>query len=478
MLRRVSGGLWLLLAASGCGSERRPARSVVFATGADFQSLNPLVTGHPLARQLERYALLTTLARYDTALTPQPYLAKHWRWSPDRRTLTFTLVDGLRWTDGHPTRARDVVWTLNAARDAATGYPRFDDLAEIAFVDDRDDSTVIVRFAVPERGLPDVFTDLAILPAHLLDSVPHERLRRAAWNDHPVGNGPFRFVLHEPNRRWVLAANPEFPAALGGPPRLDRLVIAVVDEPSTKLAALAAGEVDFAGIQPAHAAFVRRDTSLTLVSYPLLLPYGIVFNTRTAPFDDVRVRRAVNLAVDRGEIVEAYLAGFGTPAYGPVPPGVAGVAAARPVPADPEAARRLVGGRRVAFELLTVGSGEAPLEQILQAQLARAGFEVAIRQMELSAFLERVYGPRHEFTAAVVGIQGDPGLGYLNTLARVTGTRPTGDPAAALRRFEETVPVAFLYHARGVLGARRRVHGVRMDLRGELPTVTQWWTAP
>jgi peptide/nickel transport system substrate-binding protein len=127
---------------------------------------------------------------------------------------------------------------------------------------------------------------------------------------------------------------------------------------------------------------------------------------------------------------------------------------------------------------LTVGSGEAPLEQILQAQLARAGFEVAIRQMELSAFLERVYGPRHEFTAAVVGIQGDPGLGYLNTLARVTGTRPTGDPAAALRRFEETVPVAFLYHARGVLGARRRVHGVRMDLRGELPTVTQWWTAP
>jgi peptide/nickel transport system substrate-binding protein len=451
---------------------------VVFATGADFQNLNPLLAVHPLAKQVERYALLTTLARYDAALTPQPYLARSWRWSADRRTLTFTLVRGLRWSDGRPTGARDVAWTLNAARDAVTGYPRLDDLAGIAFVNDRNDSTVVVRFAAPERGFPDVFTDLAILPAHLLDSVPHERLRQAAWNEHPVGNGPFRFVLHEANRRWVFAANPEFPAELGGPPRLDRFVVAVVDEPSTKLAALTAGEVDFAGIQPAHAAFVRRDTSLTLLSYPLLLPYGIVFNTRIPPFNDGRARRAVSLAVDRGEIVDAYLSGFGTPAYGPVPPSVSGVPAPHALAADPDSSRRLLGGQRIAFELLTVGSGEAPLEQLLQAQLARVGFDVTIRQMELSAFLDRVYGPRHEFTAAVLGIQGDLGLGYLKTLQRVTGVRQISDPAAAVRAFQELVPVAFLYHARGVLGMSRRVHAVRMDLRGELPTLAHWWTAP
>jgi peptide/nickel transport system substrate-binding protein len=126
--------------------------------------------------------------------------------------------------------------------------------------------------------------------------------------------------------------------------------------------------------------------------------------------------------------------------------------------------------------LLTVGSGEAPLEQMLQAQLARAGFDVTIRQVELTAFLNRVYGPRHDFEAAVVGTPGDLGLGYLQTLARIAGLNPRGDPAVAARMFRDSVPVAFLYHARGVQGVSRRVQGVRMDLRGELPTIAHWWT--
>jgi peptide/nickel transport system substrate-binding protein len=449
---------------------------VVFATGADLQTVNPLVTIHPFAKQVERYALLTTLVRYDATLTARPYLARTWRWSADRRSLVFTLAAGVRWSDGRPTVARDVAWTFNAARDAATGYPRLDDLSAIAFINDPNDSTVIVRFATAQDGLPDVFTDLAILPAHLLDTVPLDRLRQAAWNEHPVSNGPFRFVLHEANRRWVFAANREFPATLGGPPWLDRFVVVVIDEPSTKLAALTAGDIDFAGIQPAHAAFVRRDPKLALVTYPVLLPYGIVFNVRQAPFDDRRARLAASLAVDRRGIVDGYLYGFGTPAYGPLPPGVAPVAPPRPIPTDPDSSRRLLGGRRIGFELLTVGSGEAPLEQMLQAQLARAGFDVTIRQVELTAFLDRVYGPRHDFQAAVLGIQGDLGLGYLQILQRIAGLKVRADPVVAARMFRDSLPVAFLYHARGVQGMNRRVQGVRMDLRGELPTITHWWT--
>ena len=92
------------------------------------------------------------------------------------------------------------------------------DLADLRAVQAPDDSTLILRFAQPRSALPDVLTDLAILPRHLLDTVPHDRLRQAEWNEHPVGNGPFRFVAHEPNRRWVFEANPDFPAGLGGRP--------------------------------------------------------------------------------------------------------------------------------------------------------------------------------------------------------------------------------------------------------------------
>ena len=468
-----------MVASGACGGgAARRGRTVVFASGAELQSINPLVTIHPLAKQVQRYVLLTTLARYDTALVPRPYLARAWVWSPDLQALRFRLQSGVHWHDGTPTTARDVVWTLNAARDPATGYPRLNDLAAVSWVTDPDDSTVVVRFAAPQRGFPDVLTDLAILPSRLLDTVPASRLREAAWNEHPVGNGPFRFVSHEPRRRWVFAADSTFPAALGGPPRLERLVVVVVDEPSTKLAALTSGEVDFAGIQPAHAALVRRDARLAVLDYPLILPYGIVLNLRRPPFDDRRVRLALALALDRAEIVAGYLYGLGEVADGPVPPGVPGYTPMRSLPTSPDSARRLLSGRRIGFELLTVGSGEAALEQMIQARLAAVGFDVTIRQLELSAFLDRVNARRHEFDAAVLGTPGDPGLGYLAPLAQIAGLTIPPEPAAAQRRFADSLPVVFLYHARGVQGMNRRVRGVRMDRRGELANIAEWWIAP
>jgi peptide/nickel transport system substrate-binding protein len=465
----------ITMLASGCGSNaERRGDTVLFASGADLQSINPLLTVHPLARQVQRHVLLTTLARYDSTLTPRPYLARDWEWSPDRRMLTFRLETALHWHDGRRTTARDVVWTLNAARDPATGYPRTGELADLESVTPGNDSTVALRFRRPQSRFPDLLTDLAILPAHLLDTVPHARLRQAQWNTTPVGNGPFRFVSHEPNRRWVFAANPAFPAALGGPPRLQRFIVVVVDEPTTKLAALTSGELDFAGIQPAHAEFVRRDSSLTVLSFPLLQTDGIVFNMRRAPFDRLETRRAVSEAIDRRELVDAYIYGFGTPALGPVPPTAPGYLPPAPAQATRSPAPST---SRVSFELLTVGSGEAPLEQMLQARLRRSGFDVSIRQLELSAFLGRVYGSNPDFDAAVLGIPGDPGLGYLGPLARLAGLDAPADPAAAQRLFADSTPVAFLYHSRGLQGINRRVHGVTMDLRGELPTVRDWWVA-
>src|SRR2546430_463468 len=126
----------MVIAACGSGAAHR-GRTVVYASGADLQSVNPLLTVHPFAKQVERYVLLTTLVRYDSALVPRPYLARAWTWSEDRKSLTFRLQPGVRWSDGVPTTARDVAWTLSAARDAATGDPRLNDFADVAVVQDR-----------------------------------------------------------------------------------------------------------------------------------------------------------------------------------------------------------------------------------------------------------------------------------------------------------------------------------------------------
>jgi peptide/nickel transport system substrate-binding protein len=469
-------GIWFLILTAtvpACGSNaERRGDTVLFASGADLQSINPLLTAHPLARQVQRYVLLTTLARYDSALTPQPYLARSWDWSPDRRRLTMHLESGVRWHDNQPTTARDVAWTLNAARDPATGYPRGTELSALDTVVAPDDSTAVLRFSETQPRFPDVLTDLAILPAHLLSTTPHARLRQASWNNAPVGNGPFRFVSHEPNRRWVFAANSDFSPALGGPPKLQRFIVVVVDEPTTKLAALTSGELDFAGIQPAHAEFVRRDSNLAVISFPLLWTEGILFNARRPPFDRVAVRRRVSEAIDRRELVDGYIYGFGTPAAGPVPPTAPGY-----VPVTQVAHLTADTATPIQFELLTVGSGEGALEQMIQARLRQAGFDVRIRQLELSAFLGRVYAKTPDFEAAVLGIAGDPGLGYLQPLAALAGFQAPRDPSAAQRMFADSAPAAFLYHSRGLQGMNRRVHGVTMDLRGELPTVHDWWVA-
>ena len=214
-----------------------------------------------------------------------------------------------------------------------------------------------------------------------------------------------------------------------------------------------------------------------MLSYPLLFTYGIVFNTRAAPFNDLRVRQAVELALDRQGIVDGYIFGFGTVASGPVPPGIPGYVEFAASGASPDSARALLAGKPVSFELLTVGSGEAALEQMIQHQLGRAGITVNIRQMELTAFLDRVNSRRPDFEAAVLGTAGDLGLGQIRTLADLAGVTIPSDPAEAQQVLADSAAIAFLYHARGVQGMNRRVQHVRMDLRGELATVSAWVAA-
>ena len=247
---------------ASCTPQRDPG-VIVLASGADLESANPLVTTHPLSRQLQRYALFVTLIRYDSALTPQPYLARSWRWTDADRTLTLSLAHDLRWHDGVPTTARDAAFTFLAARDPATGFPRAAELATLDTAIAVDDTTLLLRFSRAPGRLPPLLAELPIVPAHLLDgssalgACAARRSKRA-----PVGNGPFRFASRQRGARWTFVRNDSFPASLGGPPSCAGWSIAVVDEATTKFAGLASGELDMAGIAPTMAALAKRDATL------------------------------------------------------------------------------------------------------------------------------------------------------------------------------------------------------------------------
>lgn len=495
---------WLLLPLLAACRPAELPDTVVVASGADLQSVNPLRTTHPLARQVQRYALLMTLVRLDSALEPQPYLAERWTWSADRRVLTFALRSDVPWHDGVPTTARDVAFTLDRARDPAAGYPRQSELECLDRVRAGDPAAVQLAFCRPQDGIPDVLTDLAILPAHRFRGPMAEAA--AAFEARPLGNGPYRFVAHEPGRRWVFAANADFPTALGGKPRVERVVVAVVDEPTTKLAGLVAGELDVAGIGPMHAAVLRGVAGRAVVDYPLLLTYGLIWNTARAPFGDPRLRRALTMALDRRQMVDAYVYGFGEVADGPVPPAHPLAAPVAAIPFDRAAARaeldamgwrpgpdgvRRRDGRPLTFTLSTVGSADNVLEQLIQADLGSVGAAVTIRQLELGSFLALAQGAARDYDALVMGIAGDLALGYLGALfdsrrragalqyaqyadGAMDRALDARDWAAAQRLAARDVPVTFLYHARGVQGVNTRVRGLRMDLRGELASLGRW----
>ena len=520
-MRRAGLASTALLLLSAACAPVRPDDVVVIASGADLESANPLVTIHPLSRQVQRYALFVTLARLDDSLRVVPYAAREWRWNAARTELALTLESGQRWHDGTPFTARDVAFTLDAARDPRTGYARYADLAAVTTVSATSDSVVTVRFGTAQAEFPPVLCELPIVPRHLLERVPRGEMRRASFNTAPVGSGPFRFVQRVPKQRWVFERDSAFPPALGGAPASRRVVVAVVDEPTTKFAGLVGGELHVAGIAPTMAPLAARDPALRVLDYPVLFATALVFNAAKDPWSDARVRRAVSLSVDRERIVSAAVAGYGTPADGPIPPTHPYAAPASHQARDSAAADSLLdaagwprggdgmrrrGGRALAMELLTVGSGDNVVEQLLQADLAARGIAVAIRQRELGAFLSEARATARTFDVLFTGIPGDLSLaqlsgmydsrlaggaldygGYhtprLDSLLAAARSAAPGEPARRAwlevqRELREQMPAAWIYHARGVQGLSRRLSGVRMDLRGELVTLPRWRLLP
>jgi peptide/nickel transport system substrate-binding protein len=222
------------------------------------------------------------------------------------------------------------------------------------------------------------------------------------------------------------------------------------------------------------------------------------------------------MAIDRQLIIDAYLYGYGTQANGPVPPEHPWYVDVSAVPFERERAASILddagwmegedgirykGSQQLAIDVLTVGSGDLPLEQMIQAQLREVGADVRIRQHELTSFLAIAQSEDREFDAIVVGIPGALSLSHVAAMFEGRDAGPLAYPGydnvrfdecmdaigragteeelresweEALRLLAEDLPTTWLYHARGLQGASRRITNAAIDFRGELAGIAGW----
>lgn len=511
----------VLLATLACGEAApRPGGTVVIAAGSDLDFANPLVSVDAWTNEVLRYVLFTPLVRYGPGLSYEPALAESWEIHGDT-AVVFHLHRGVRWHDGVPTTADDVLFTFERARDPATGFPNADYFSHWLGGTVVDSYTVrfdIERHAEPLAGWPST----PIVPRHVLDTVPAAEMRQSPFNTDPVGNGPFRFVSHRPGDRWVFEANDGFPQELGGPPLLDRLVWRVIPDYSAQVTELRVGEVDLAlQPRPEQVEAMAERKGIQVVLKPSRRFSFVAWNGRRPPLDDPRVRRALALAIDRNGILTGLQRGLGELAAGPVMPfHWAWANDLPPLPFDPDSARSLLGsvgiedtdadgvlelpdGEELMLELkMPATSGYRDVAEAIRADLAELGVRASTRPTEVTTLFADVTSPDRRFDAALLGWSSDFRLdlrdlfhsgavggpyqfsSYRNLeldslLDRATMETGRGRARPLWHRVQEILldeqPWTLIYYQTDAFLARNRVRGLDMDIRGALVNVAAWW---
>jgi ABC-type transport system substrate-binding protein len=293
-------------------------------------------------------------------------------------------------------------------------------------------------------------------------------------------------------------------------------VVAVIDEATTKVAGLVSGALDIAGVNPATATLVRRDPTLRVLDYPTFFTNWLIFNPACPAVQDVRVRRAIAFSLNRARIVAGGIGGFGVPSAAYTADIARDTTAADTSRADSlldaagwrrgaDGVRRR-GDARLVLPMLTVSTGDNPVEQLMQADLRARGIELRIATRDMGALLSGARGRSPAHCAVYTGVAGDPARSQLAALfdpAAAGGAldfgalRPANLTAAFLRlratpdstaraaiwreitaTLDDSLPATPVFHSRGVQGLSRRLQQVTLDLRGELFSAARWTLAP
>jgi oligopeptide transport system substrate-binding protein len=382
------------------GGESPPTRHTLIDSRDTYdpRSLDPaLSTDVPTGRAVGY--VFDGLVRFTPDAQVVPGLARSWNVSTDGLTYTFHLRTGVKFHDGRPFRAANVISSFQRVLDPKTkggrGWPLYPIAGAKAYADGTgrtisglsatDDSTLIIRLSEPFA----IFPKLLAMPVAAIvpDSVP------ANFGEHPIGTGPWKFVAWNHDDYLKFAANEEY---FEGRPKADSLMARIIPEPSTAVAEFENGNVDVLYVPEGETRNWEQtdERKAMLESAPALRVFYIALNTTRGPLADARVRQALNFATDARGILEGIVSGRGNLAAGVIPPALPGGDSTRT-----GYVRNLARARQLLAEAgfsngidLELWSSQTPpfprIAQTVQANLKEAGVRVTLVQRDASSMRE------------------------------------------------------------------------------------------
>ncbi|MEK4627185.1 ABC transporter substrate-binding protein [Solibacillus sp. FSL R7-0682] len=392
---------------------------LVFGRGADSVSLDPgIVTdGESFKVTQNLFETLLNFGEQDTTI--HPGLAKEWTVSDDGLTYTFQLQEGVKFHDGTDFNAEAVIknvdrWKGGKEEDFYYFNSMFKAEGEdiISEVTSEGDYTVIFKLSRPQAPF---LKNLAMSPFGIGSPTAFEAAGDK-FGDNPVGTGPFKFTEWKRNDSITIEKFEDYWEE--GLPKLDKVIFRSIPDNSARLNELIAGHIDLAdGVNPSDGKTVEGNSELQLIERPSMnIGYLGLTNTR-APFDNKLVRQAVNYAINKQAIVDAFFEGRAEVAANPMPPSISGYNdAISPYPYDPEKAKALLAeagydGKEIELWAMPVPRPYMPdgakVAEVIQKNLEDVGIPSKIVTFEWATYLDKAKDG--EADAFMLGWTGDNG---------------------------------------------------------------------
>ncbi|RNC99122.1 ABC transporter substrate-binding protein [Lysinibacillus halotolerans] len=400
-------------------TEEAVPQTLVFGRGGDSVSLDPAIVTDSESFKVTENIFETLLNFGEQDTTVQPGLAKEWEVSEDGLTYTFHLQEGVKFHDGTDFNAEAVVknverWKGGAEEKFYYFHSMFKSEGEdiIKSVEAVDDYTVVFTLTRPQAPF---LKNIAMSPFAIASPTAFESAGDA-FGDNPVGTGPFKFVEWKRNDSITVEKNEDYWQE--GLPKLDKIIFRSIPDNSARLNALTTGEIDLAdGINPSDAATVESNSELQLIERPSMNIGYLGLTSTRKPFDNVLVRQAVNYAIDKQAIVDAFFQGRAEVAVNPMPSSISGYnEEIEGYPYDPEKAKELLAeagydGEEIELWAMPVPRPYMPdgqkVAEAIQKNLADVGIPSKIVTFEWATYLEKA--KNGEADAFLMGWTGDNG---------------------------------------------------------------------